>query len=149
MKQLTATASGVAATPVDRCYEHLLDVERYPQWYPEGAKRVEVLERDREGVAVAVNAVLAAVAGPLRKEFFVRLAVQRERPTRVALARVSDDRGDHEALTIAWALRSLAPAETEITVELDAMLDVPPFLPIDPVAREVANGFLQAALRSL
>ncbi|MDE3134042.1 MAG: SRPBCC family protein [Acidobacteriota bacterium] len=149
MKQLTATATGVAAKPIDRCYEHLLDVERYPQWYADGAKRVEVLERDGEGVAVAVDAVLAAVAGPLRKEFPVRLAVQRERPTRVALARVSDDRGDHEALTIAWGLRSLAPAETEITVELVAVLDVPPFLPLDPVAREVANGFLQAALRSL
>jgi ribosome-associated toxin RatA of RatAB toxin-antitoxin module len=149
MKQLTATATGVAATPVDRCYEHLLDVERYPQWYPDGAKRVEVVARDGEGVASKVDAVLAAVAGPLRKDFAVRLAVQRERPTRIALARVSDDRGDHEALTIAWALRSLAPAETEITVELVALLDVPPFLPLDPVAREVANGFLQAALRSL
>lgn len=149
MKQLSATAGGVAGTPIERCYEHLLDVERYPQWYPDGAKRVDVLERDADGVAIAVDAVLAAVAGPLRKEFPVRLAVERSRPTRVALARVADDRGDHEALTIAWALRALGEAQTEITVELTARLDVPLFLPIDPVAREVANGFLQAALRSL
>jgi ribosome-associated toxin RatA of RatAB toxin-antitoxin module len=149
MKELTATATGVAATPIERCYEQLLDVERYPQWYPDGAKRVEVIERDDEGVAAKVDAVLAAVAGPLRREFPVRLAVQRERPTRIALARVADDRGDHEALTIAWLLRSLGDSETEITVELGAVLDVPMFLPIDPVAREVANGFLQAALRSL
>ena len=149
MKQLSATAKGVAATPIDRCYEHLLDVERYPQWYPDGAKKVEVLERDGDGVAVAVDAVLAAVAGPLRKEFAVRLAVERERPTRIALARVADARGDHELLTIAWALRSLGESQTEITVELGAVLDVPLFLPVDPVAREVANGFLQAALQSL
>ncbi len=149
MKQLSATASGVAATPIERCYEHLLDVERYPQWYPDGAKKVEVLERDGDGTAAEVDAVLAAVAGPLRKEFPVRLAIERERPTRIALARVADDRGDHEALTIAWALRPLGEAQTEITVELGAYLDVPMFLPIDPVAREVANGFLQAALRSL
>ncbi|MGH2874582.1 MAG: SRPBCC family protein [Solirubrobacteraceae bacterium] len=149
MKQLTATASGVAATPIDRCYERLLDVERYPQWYPDGAKRVEVLERDGEGVPVAVDAVLAAAAGPLRKAFPVRLVVQRERPVRVALARMADDRGDHEVLTIAWSLRSLGAAETAITVELAAALNVPPFLPVDPIAREVANGFLQAALRSV
>ena len=149
MKQLTATATGVAAKPIDHCYKHLLDVERYPQWYPDGAKRVEVLERDGAGVASKLDAVLAAVAGPLRKQFAVRLAVQRERPTRIALARVADDRGDHEALMIAWALRSLSASQTEITVELDAVLDVPPFLPVDSVARQVADGFLQAALRSL
>ncbi|MGH2835937.1 MAG: type II toxin-antitoxin system RatA family toxin [Solirubrobacteraceae bacterium] len=149
MKRLSATATGAAATPIERCYQHLLDVERYPQWYPDGAKKVEVLERDGEGVAVAVDAVLAAVAGPLRKEFPLRLAVQRVRPTRIALARVADARGDHESLTIAWALRALDDSQTEITVELDAVLNVPLFLPVDPVAREVANGFLQAALRSL
>ncbi len=149
MKQLSATATGEAATPIERCYEHLLDVERYPQWYPDGAKKVEVLTRDEAGAAVQVDAVLAAVAGPLRKEFPVRLAVEQSKPTRIALARVADDRGDHESLTIAWALRSLGEASTEITVELGASLDVPPFLPIDPVAREVANGFLQAALKSL
>ena len=149
MKHLSATATGVAPTPIERCYEHLLDVERYPQWYRDGAKQVEVLERDADGVAEKVDAVLAAVAGPLRKEFPVRLSVERERPTRIALVRVADDRGDHEALTIAWALRALGDSQTEITVELGAVLDVPPFLPIDPVAREVANGFLQAALQSL
>jgi ribosome-associated toxin RatA of RatAB toxin-antitoxin module len=149
MKQLSATATGVAATSIERCYEHLLDVERYPQWYPDGAKKVEVLERDAAGVASSVDAVLAAVAGPLRKEFPVRLAVEQTRPTRIALARVADDRGDHESLTIAWVLRALGDSETEITVELGAVLDVPMFLPIDPVAREVANGFLQAALAHL
>lgn len=148
MKELSATATGVTATPIERCYARLLDVERYPDWYPDGAKRVEVMERGEDGVATKVDAVLAAVAGPLRKEFPVRLAVEREHPTRIALARIADERGDHELLTIAWQLRPLGDAETEITVELGASLDVPPFLPVDPVAREVANGFLQAALRS-
>jgi hypothetical protein len=32
---------------------------------------------------------------------------------------------------------------------MSARLDVPMFLPVDPVAREVANGFLQAALQSV
>ncbi len=149
MKQLTASATGVADAAIDRCYAHLLDVEGYPQWYPDGAKRVTVLERDPEGVATHVDAVLAAVAGPLRKEFPVRLAVRPNRPTRIALERVADDRGDHEELSIAWGLRALGETQTEITVELGARLDVPMFLPVDPVAREVANGFLQAALRSL
>jgi ribosome-associated toxin RatA of RatAB toxin-antitoxin module len=148
MKELTATATGVTETPIERCYAHLLDVERYPDWYPDGAHSVEVLERGADGVPTKIDAVLAAVAGPLRKQFPVRLALEPQEPTRIALARIADDRGDHEALTIAWQLRELGESETEVTVELGARLDVPMFLPIDPVAREVANGFLQAALSS-
>ena len=149
MKELTASATGVSPKPIERCYAHLLDVERYPQWYPDGVKRVEVIERGPDGVPARVDAVLAAVAGPLRKQFDVRLAVEPEPPTLIALARVADDRGDHELLTITWLLRDLGDQGTEVNVELGARLDVPMFLPIDPVAREVANGFLQAALKSL
>lgn len=148
MKELTATATGTTASPIAHCYAHLLDVERYPEWYPDGAKRVEVLERDADGVATLVDAVLAAVAGPLRKQFDVRLAVEREQPTRIALVRVADERGDHELLTITWLLRDLGEQGMELSVEMGARIDVPPFLPVDPVAREVANGFLQAALAS-
>ncbi|HEX3803008.1 MAG TPA: SRPBCC family protein [Solirubrobacteraceae bacterium] len=148
MKELSATATGVTPTPIERCYARLLDVEHYPDWYPDGARSVEVLARGADGVPTKIDAVLAAIAGPLRKEFPVRLALQPEPPTRIALARIADDRGDHEALTIAWQLRELGESETEITIELGARLDVPLFLPIDPIAREVANGFLQAALKS-
>lgn len=149
MKELITTATGVSRKPIEHCYAHLLDVERYPQWYPDGVKSVSVLERGADGAPTKVEAVLAAVAGPLRKQFDVRLAVEPERPTVIALARVADDRGDHELLTITWLLRDLGDQGTEVNVELGARLDVPLFLPIDPVAREVANGFLQAALQSL
>jgi Polyketide cyclase / dehydrase and lipid transport len=149
MKELSATATGLTTTPIERCYAHLLDVERYPDWYHDGARHVDVLERDAEGVPTKIDALLAAVAGPLRKEFPVRLAVEPTRPTRIALARVPDERGDHESLTITWLLRDLGADGSEVTIELGARLDVPMFLPIDPVAREVANGFLQAALASL
>jgi polyketide cyclase/dehydrase/lipid transport protein len=148
MKELSATATGLTTTPIERCYAHLLDVERYPDWYHDGARRVEVLERDADGMPTRIDALLAAVAGPLRKEFPVRLAVEPTRPTRIALARVPDERGDHELLTITWLLRDLVADGTEVTVDLGARLDLPMFLPIDPVAREVANGFLQAALAS-
>ncbi len=148
MKELTATATGVTAAAIDRVYARLVDVEHYPDWYPDGAKSVTVLERDADGLPTRVDAVLAAVAGPLRKQFDVRLAVERTRPTSVALARVPDERGEHELLTIGWQLRDLGPDGTEVTVNLGARLDMPMFLPIDPVAREVANGFLQGALGS-
>jgi ribosome-associated toxin RatA of RatAB toxin-antitoxin module len=148
MKELSANVTEVTPATIDRVYEHLLDVEHYPDWYPDGAKQVEVLTRDADGRPLTVDAVLAAVAGPLRKDFPVRLQLEATPKTRIALARIADERGNHEALTIAWQLRDLGADGTEVTVELGARLDVPPFLPLDPVAREVANGFLQAALAS-
>jgi ribosome-associated toxin RatA of RatAB toxin-antitoxin module len=146
VREISATATGVAQASIDTVFSQLRDVERYPDWYPAGAKSVEVLERDAAGLPVAVDAVLAAVAGPLRKSFDVRLAVESETPTRVALVRVADDRGDHEALTISWSLRELAPQQTEVTVGMIAHLDVPPFLPVGQVAQEAAGGFLAAAI---
>jgi ribosome-associated toxin RatA of RatAB toxin-antitoxin module len=146
VREISATATGVAQASIDAVFSQLRDVEHYPDWYPAGAKRVEVLERDGDGMPVAVNAVLAAVAGPLRKSFDVRLAVETQVPTRVALVRVADDRGDHEALTISWNLRELGPQQTEVTVDMIAHLDVPPFLPVGQVAQEAAGGFLAAAI---
>ena len=148
-KDLTATAVGVTAAAIERVYEHLLAVERYPEWYPDGARSVKVLERDSDGVATRVDAVLAAVAGPLRKQFDVRLTVVGIRPRSIALARVADEHGEHEPLTITWMLRDLGSDGTELSVEFGARMDMPRFIPIDPVGREVANGFLQAALASL
>src|ERR1700722_12220152 len=147
-KELSANVTEVTPAAIDRVYEHLLDVEHYPDWYPDGAKQVEVLTRDADGRPLTVDAVLAAVAVPPRKDFPVRLQLEATPMTRIALARIADERGNHEALTIAWQLRDLGADGTEVTVELGARLDVPPFLPLDPVAREVANGFLQAALAS-
>lgn len=146
VREISATATGVASASIDTVFSQLRDVEHYPDWYPAGAKSVGVLERGADGMPVAVDAVLAAVAGPLRKSFGVRLAVETEFPTRVALVRVADDRGDHEALTISWSLRELGPQQTEVTVEMVAHLDVPPFLPVGQVAQEAAGGFLAAAI---
>ncbi len=146
MREISATATGTAQASIDAVFAQLRDVEHYPDWYPAGAKSVEVVERDAGGLPVAVNAVLAAVAGPLRKNFDVRLAVEAQAPTRVALVRIADDRGDHEALTISWTLRELGPQQTEVKVEMVAHLDVPPFLPVGQVAQEAAGGFLAAAI---
>ncbi|MGH2842751.1 MAG: SRPBCC family protein [Solirubrobacteraceae bacterium] len=149
MRELSAEATGVAAQPIQIVYTLLRDLEGYPNWYPDGARSVAAVERDAEGAAVSVDAVLAAAAGPLRKSFAMRLAVRAQRPTLVSLERLADARGDHEALGIEWRLRELGARGTEITVKMNANLDVPALLPLGSVARDVANGFLNAALARL
>lgn len=149
MRELKSTAAGVARQPIERCFERLADIEHYTDWYPETVKRVTVLERDAAGRAVTANAVLEAVAGPIRRSFDVRMQLDTVRPTVVSLSRVADSRGDHEALSIAWKLAAAGESSTAIELEMTAYLDVPRFLPIGQITDEIANGFLNAAVRSL
>jgi ribosome-associated toxin RatA of RatAB toxin-antitoxin module len=149
MRELTSRATAVAHQPIERCFTHLADIERYPDWYPTTVKRLTVVERDSEGRAQKVDAVLAVAAGPISKTFNVRMQLTTLRPSLVSLERVADDRGDHEALTIKWKLAAAGEAETEIQLDMTAYLDVPRFLPIGQITDEVANGFVGAAVSSL
>jgi len=163
MKDLSATASEVAPAPIERCFELVADVERYPEWYPAGVKRVEVLERDPEGRPTLVAAILSLGEGPIRKDFDLQMAVATteagaasetsaatEASRRgVELTRVKQDAADGERMVVAWALAEDGTAGTQLTVELRAALDLPPFLPVGAIAKSVANGFLAAALARL
>jgi ribosome-associated toxin RatA of RatAB toxin-antitoxin module len=149
MRELTSSATAVAHQPIERCFTHLADIERYPDWYPQTVKRLTVVERDGEGRAQKVDAQLAVAAGPISKTFNVRMQLTTLRPSLVSLERVADDRGDHEALTIKWKLAAAGSDETEIQLEMTAYLDVPRFLPIGQITDEVAHGFVGAAVSSL
>ncbi len=42
MRDISATATATADKPIDHCFAHLRDIDRYPEWYPDGAKQVQV-----------------------------------------------------------------------------------------------------------
>jgi ribosome-associated toxin RatA of RatAB toxin-antitoxin module len=151
MIELTATASDVAPAPIERCFELLADVERYPDWYPAGVKRVEVLERDPDGRPTLVAALLSLGDGPIRKDFDMQMAVATTAPSArgVELTRVKQNAAEGERMVIAWALAEDGAAGTQLTVELQAALSLPPFLPVRAIAQSVANGFLAAAIARL
>jgi ribosome-associated toxin RatA of RatAB toxin-antitoxin module len=150
MKDLSATATAVAPAPIERCFGLVADVERYPDWYPAGVKRVEVLERDPDARPTLVAALLSLGDGPLRKDFNLRLAVTTTAPdpSGVELKRVKENAAGEE-MVVAWALAPDGEEGTNLTVELRAALNLPPFLPVDAIAKSVANGFLTAALDAL
>jgi ribosome-associated toxin RatA of RatAB toxin-antitoxin module len=151
MKDLSATASDTARAPIERCFELVADVEHYPDWYPAGVKRVEVLERDRDGRATLVAALLSLGDGPIRKDFDLQMAVATTAPSTrgVELTRVKHNAADGERMVVAWALAEDGAAGTQLTVELRAALALPPFLPVGAIAQSVANGFLAAAMARL
>jgi ribosome-associated toxin RatA of RatAB toxin-antitoxin module len=151
MNELSATASAVTPAPIDRCFGLVADVERYPDWYPAGVKRVEVLERDADARPTLVAARLSLGDGPLRKDFNLQLAVETTAPdtSGVELRRVKRNAADGEQMVVAWALAPDGDAGTQLTVELRAALNLPPFLPVAAIAKSVADGFLAAALNAL
>ena len=151
MKELSATASDVAPAPIERCFELVADIERYPDWYPAGVKRVEVLERGADGRPTLVAALLSLGEGPIRKDFDLHLAVVTTAPSArgVELTRIKENAADGERLVVAWTLAENGAAGTQLTVELRAALDLPPFLPVGAIAQSVANGFLAAATARL
>jgi ribosome-associated toxin RatA of RatAB toxin-antitoxin module len=151
MKELFATASDVAPAPIERCFELVADVEHYPEWYPAGVKRIEVLERAPDGRPTLVAALLSLGDGPIRKDFDLQMAVATTAPSArgVELTRVKRNAADGERMVVAWALAEDGTAGTQLTVELRAALALPPFLPVGAIAQSVANGFLAAAMARL
>jgi ribosome-associated toxin RatA of RatAB toxin-antitoxin module len=145
MREVNASATGAVAVDIERCYALLADVGRYPEWYPAGAKRVEVLERDDEGHVTVVDALLSLGTGPIRKDFEMKLAVTYDAPRRVELSRLATEDKGGESITVTWTLASAAPDTTDLTVAFQASLDLPPFLPINPIVEAVAQDFLAAA----
>ncbi|HWF52638.1 MAG TPA: SRPBCC family protein [Solirubrobacteraceae bacterium] len=147
MKDLRGSASGVTAAPVDECVRFFLAVDRYPAWYPEVVRTVEVRERDAEGEPVRARAVLHVTAGPIVKDFDLVLAVALADPRTVELTRVPNHSGDDERFDVTWRLEE--GARTTIRLEVEASLSVPRFLPVGGIGDGMATGFVVAAIRAL
>jgi hypothetical protein len=147
MKALDGSASAGVAAPMERCFELLAAVERYPDWHPDVVRRVEVVERDDEGRASKAQALLHAAVGPLVKDFDLLLAVETESPHRVSLTRIRHDASDPEEFRVLWRLREAAQTQIELTVS--ANLSVPRFLPVGGIGDALASGFVEAAARAL
>ena len=150
MREISATSQGETPTPIERCFERLVDIAGYPSWYPTGVKRAEQLEQGPDGRPTKVAATLALTSGPIQRDFSLEFGVTTERPTLIELRRLPHGSGGGaDLVVISWRLRELAADRTELTVAFDAELDVPRFLPLGGLADGIAGGFLAAAIASL
>jgi hypothetical protein len=147
MKNLRGSASGVTTAPVDECVRFFRAVDRYPAWYPEVVRTVEVRERDAEGEPARARAVLHVTVGPIVKDFDLVLAVTLADPRTVKLMRVPNHPGDDERFDVTWRLEE--GARTTIRLEVEASLSVPRFLPVGGIGDGMAAGFVRAAIRVL
>jgi uncharacterized protein YndB with AHSA1/START domain len=147
MKELSGTATGRTRAPIEECYALLSDVESYPDWFPDGVRAAEALERDpASGEATKIKTTLHTSKGP-GGDFKLHMAVTRQPPELVELRRLPHEQEDPERMTVTWHL-TRGP-ETLIQLALAAQLDLPRFVPVGGVAQGLADQFMQAALRRL
>ena len=99
MKDLHGTASAVVPAPLDRCRALFEAVDRYPDWYPDAVREVDVLERDHTGRPTKARAKLHLVWGPVVKDFDLVLAVVSEPPGPIRLTRIADAGSSQFAVT--------------------------------------------------
>ena len=121
MRELRGTATETVAAPIGECFALLQAVDRYPAWYPEGFRGVEVLARGAGGEPTKVRVKLHVSRGPLRRDFDLVMAVEAEPPTSVKLTRLANDPSDQQ-FEISWRLRHRQ--RTDIDLDLRAMLRV-------------------------
>jgi ribosome-associated toxin RatA of RatAB toxin-antitoxin module len=143
MKQLRGAAATLVPAPLARCLALVQEVDRYPVWYPEVVRTVEVIERDARGLPSRAQTRLHLSAGPVTKDFDVLMAVTLTPPATVTLAKV----GGTAKFDVIWRLTE--GENTRIELELDASLDVPRLIPLGDVGNSVAQGFVAAASAEL
>ena len=147
MKELTGHAEGTTPASPEACVALFTNVDRYPSWYPDVVKEVEVLERDDQGRPTQAHTKLHVQHGPITRDFDLTMAVEVDPAGTVKLSRIPHHGSDGEKFEVAWRVSGASP--TRIAVDLAANLDVPRFLPLGGIGDSIAQGFVSAATREL
>src|SRR5690242_14895095 len=94
MRELHGKASAAVSAPVEKCIALLAAVDAYPDWYPDGVREAEVIERDADGQPTTVRTVLHVAVAGFDRDFNLTMAVQADPGGRVALTKVTDASSD-------------------------------------------------------
>jgi hypothetical protein len=143
MKELRGTATERVPVPIGQCLALVRAVDEYPAWYPDVVRTVDVLERDAGGLPSRARTELRVSVGPLTKDFDLLMAIAFVPPGTVKLVKV----GGTAKFNVTWRLDD--GDSTRVTLELDANLDAPRFLPLGDIGNSVAQGFVSAASAEL
>ena len=146
MREFRGEAAEVVGPPVENCLALLAAVDRYPDWCPDVVQDVEVLDRGAGGQPTRVRIRMNIVRGPVDREFDLFLAIVVEPPGTVRLTRVTDHPTEQE-FEATWLL---SPAgSTRISLQLEAKLRVPSYIPAAGAGDAIARAFVTAACRAL
>jgi ribosome-associated toxin RatA of RatAB toxin-antitoxin module len=147
VKELSAAAAADTDATLQRCFELVSAIDRYPSWYPATVTAAEVTKRDDAGLPSRAHVDLHIAHGVLVRDFHLDVEVQTRPLESVAMSRIPRGPEDHERLSVAWTLTG--GERTRIEVRMHANLSIPRFVPVGGVAESFAGGFLEAALGTL
>jgi ribosome-associated toxin RatA of RatAB toxin-antitoxin module len=146
MRALHGTASEVVAAPPGRCLALVAAIDTYPDWYAEGVREVEVLERDEAGQPTRALTVLHVEMAGFNRDFHLTMDVEVDPGGRVALRKVKADSSD-PPFDVVWNISE--QDGTVIELELDTALPVPRLVPLGGAGDSIARSFVAAARRAL
>lgn len=147
MKRLHGSADATAKASLQECLVLINAVERYPQWHPNVVRDVVLLAGEEPETRAKV--ALHVAHGPIVRDFDLLMVVTHESPSSMTLTRIARTSEDEEEFRVRWQLRPLGPAQTGLSLELDASLAVPRLLPLGGIGDTFAAGFVQAAVNAL
>jgi ribosome-associated toxin RatA of RatAB toxin-antitoxin module len=150
MKELRGSATADVTASPEECLALLQDIERYPSWYPDVVRRVEIVRPAEAGAPIRARTTVHLGIGPIRRDFNLLMEVRSETGRIIRLARVKDETSDAEELSATWRIDDGSPAgRTRLTVEVSARLEVPRLLPLHGLGDAVARDFAAAAAQAL
>jgi ribosome-associated toxin RatA of RatAB toxin-antitoxin module len=147
MKQLFGSAVATTPASLERCFQLVAAIDRYPIWYPAAVTAAEVTERDVGGLPTRARVNLHVSQGVLVRDFRLNVDVVTRELESVQMSRIPRGPDDREELTVAWTLAG--GDATQIEVRMSANLSIPRFVPVSGIAESMARGFLDAALDAL
>jgi ribosome-associated toxin RatA of RatAB toxin-antitoxin module len=146
VRDLHGTASAVVSAPLERCVALLAAIDAYPDWYPDGVREVEVLERDAGGQPTRVRTVLHVQVAGFDRDFNLTMSVEADPEGRIALSKIKADSSD-PPFDVTWRVSD--DEGTRIELDLDTALPVPRLMPLGGVGDSIARSFVSAASEAL
>jgi hypothetical protein len=146
MKELHGTASGVVSASLESCVGLLAAIDAYPDWYPDGVREVEVLERDARDQPTRVRTVLHVAVAGFDRDFNLTMAVEVDPEGRVALTKIKADSSD-PPFDVIW--RVSEREATLIELDLHTELPLPRLMPLGGAGDSIAKSFVSAASKAV
>jgi hypothetical protein len=146
MRDLHGKASETAPAPLDTCLALVAAIDAYPDWYPDGVREVEVLERSSAGQPTKVLTVLHVEVAGFNRDFHLTMDVEVDPRGTVALRKVKADAED-PPFDVTWELSD--GDGTVIELDVDTSLPVPRLVPLGGVGDSIARSFVSAAVNAL
>jgi hypothetical protein len=143
VKELRGSGSTPVSASPEQCIALLAAVDRYPTWYPEAIREVEVLDRGDDGLPRRARTTVHLAVGPLANDFHFEVSVDVSPPF-VVISRLPSSGPDPERLEVRWEVH-----HGNVRVEVEARLSVPRMVPVGGAGDSVAQGFAEAARRVL